>query len=78
MVKVQCITDYYDTKLGKDVSPKDDAFIVTSERAEQLVNANVCKIVEVIPEEPKEEKVEIPEEETPVEEVKPKKRIRKK
>lgn len=78
MVKVQCISDYFDTKLGKDVSPQDDAFIVTSERAEQLVNANVCRIVEVIPEEPKEEKVEAPVEETPVEEVKPKKRTRKK
>ena len=67
MVKVQCITDYYDKQLSKDVTPKDEPFVVSSERAEQLVNANVCKIVEVIPEEIKE----------PVEETKPKKRTKK-
>ena len=52
-VKVKCIKNYLDIKLAKDVT-KDDEFIVNSVRAEELVNAGVCEIIEKI-EEPKVE-----------------------
>ena len=52
MVKVKCIMDYFDKQLEKDVTILDDAFLVSPERAEQLVAAKVCKIIEVIPDEP--------------------------
>ena len=69
MVKVQCILNYFDKQLGKNITTKDDAFEVSSERAKQLVDAKVCKVIEVIQDEPKEELVE---------EVKVKKTTRKK
>lgn len=69
MVKVQCILNYFDKQLGKNITTKDEAFEVSSERAKQLVDAKVCKVIEVIQDEPKEELVE---------EVKVKKTTRKK
>lgn len=53
MVKVQCIRDYNDLQLNKLVTTKDDPFIVTKERAEVLVEKELVKVVEVIPEEEK-------------------------
>lgn len=52
-VKVKCTRNYLDIQLAKEVT-KDDEFIVNSVRAEELVNAGVCEIIEKI-EEPKVE-----------------------
>lgn len=67
-VKVQCIKNYYDMELKKTFTPEDKPFTVNSVRAEELVKAGVCELVEKL-EEPKEE---------PVEEVKTKKTTRSK
>lgn len=55
MVKVQCILNYFDKQLGKDVTTKAEPFEVSSERAKELVDAKVCEVVEVIQEKPKKE-----------------------
>lgn len=57
-VKVQCIKNYVDMQLKRDVTINDAPFIVNSVRAEELVAAGVCKIVERL-EEPKQEVKEI-------------------
>lgn len=57
-VKVKCIQNYNDTQKGKLVTTNDEPFVVSDERAKQLVDANVCEVIEVIEEEPKEEVVE--------------------
>ena len=51
--KVLCIRDYVDMELNKTVK-KDEEFIVNSVRAEELVHAGVCKVIEEIDETPKE------------------------
>lgn len=56
-VKVKCIKNYTDMQLNKSVTTNDDPFVVNSVRAEELVGAGVCEIVERI-EEPKEEIIE--------------------
>ena len=53
-VKVKCIKDYIDIQLNKTVTIKEEPFIVNSVRAEELVSAGVCEIVERL-EEPKNE-----------------------
>lgn len=63
-VKVKCIKNYVDMQLNKTVTTNDDPFIVNSVRAEELVDAGVCEIVEKL-EEPKvvDAEVEFHEEE---------------
>lgn len=58
-VKVQCIKNYYDMEQKKTFTPDDKPFTVNAVRAEELVNAGVCEIVEKL-DEPKEELVEKP------------------
>lgn len=45
-VKVKCIKKYHDTQKGELVTPNDEPFIVELARAEELVEAGVCEIVE--------------------------------
>lgn len=45
-VKVKCIKNYHDTQKGKLVTPNDEPFVVELARAEELVEAGVCEIVE--------------------------------
>ena len=45
-VRVQCIKNYSDMQLGKDITIEDDPFIVNKVRADELVAARVCRIVE--------------------------------
>ena len=54
-VKVKCIKNYVDMQLNKSVTTKDDPFIVNQVRADELVAAGVCEIVERL-EEAKPEK----------------------
>ena len=72
-VKVKCIHDYTDMQLNKFITTKDDPFVVELARAEELVNAGACEIIERL-EEPKKEAVksEI------TKETKPKKTTKKK
>ena len=58
-VKVQCIKNYYDMEQKKTFTPDDKPFTVNAVRAEELVNAGVCELVEKL-DEPKEELVEKP------------------
>lgn len=44
--RVRCIKAYNDIQLGKKITPNDDPFIVDRLRADQLVAAGVCKVVE--------------------------------
>ena len=44
--KVKCTKNYFDTKLDKLVTPNDEPFVVELARAEELVEAGVCEIVE--------------------------------
>ena len=60
-VKVKCIKDYTDMQLNRVITTNDEEFIVNSVRAEELVAAGVCEIVERL-EEPKKE---TPKEEKP-------------
>ena len=56
MVKVQCIVNYNDLQLNKLVTTEDEPFFVTKERADYLANERgLVKIIEVIPDEVKEE-----------------------
>lgn len=75
-VKVQCIKNYYDTQLKETITPESKPFMVNSVRAEELVKAGVCELVEKL-EEPKEELKEETVQE-PVKEVKEKKTTRRK
>lgn len=69
-VRVRCIREYHDMQQkdekGKDkfITPNDDPFIVSKVRAEELVNAGVCEVIETF-DEPKaeEKKVEVKSEE---------------
>ena len=72
-VKVKAITNYFDMQLNESIAENTE-FITNLVRAEELVNAKVCKIIEKI-EEPKEE---TPEEVTEQVEEKPKKTKRTK
>lgn len=57
-VKVKCIMEYEDLHsfpTRKIIKVGDEPFWVDGKRAEQLVNAKVCEVIEVIPDEPKEE-----------------------
>ena len=45
-VKVKCIKNYHDTQKGELVTPNDEPFVVELARAEELVEAGVCEIVE--------------------------------
>lgn len=45
MVKVQCVKDYFDIKLNKMITTNDDPFEVNKIRAEELIQANVSKII---------------------------------
>lgn len=67
MVKVQCILDYNDLQLKRLVKAGEE-LAVTKDRAEVLVNKELVKVVEVIPEPEKEPEVE--EASEPVEEKK--------
>lgn len=67
MVKVQCILDYNDLQLKRLVKVGEE-LEVTKDRAEVLVNKELVKVVEVIPEPEKEPEVE--EASEPVEEKK--------
>lgn len=55
-VKVQCIKDYYDVQQKDEngnmklITPKHEPFVVNSVRADELVAAGVCEIVEKIEE----------------------------
>ena len=49
-VKVKCIRNYLDMQLNKNVTTDDEPFVVDYARAEELVNAKVCEIVEKIEE----------------------------
>lgn len=62
-VKVKAITNYFDMQLKTSIEENTE-FITNLVRAEELVEAKVCKIIE---------KIEEPQEETPEEETKPKK-----
>ena len=75
-VKVQCIKNYFDTQLKETITPENKPFMVNSVRAEELVKAGVCELVEKL-EEPKEELKEETVQE-PVKEVKEKKTTRRK
>lgn len=83
-VKVRCIREYHDMQQkdekGKDkfITPNDDPFIVSKVRADELVNAGVCEVVETF-DEPKaeEKKVEPKVEEKKSVEKKPKARKKK-
>lgn len=55
--KVKCIQNYNDKQLDKMVTTNDDPFVVDLARAEELVKAGVCEIVEKL-EEHKEKPVE--------------------
>lgn len=46
IVKVQCISDYTDLQLNKDIVVTDEPFEVTRYRANELVQAGVCRIVQ--------------------------------
>lgn len=61
MVKVKCIVTYNDVELNKLITPNDEPFIVTKERAEYLANERgLVEIIEVIPDPTKEVKAEKP------------------
>lgn len=45
IVKVQCITPYYDVQLFRNMNPEDEPFEVNKIRAETLAEAGVCKEV---------------------------------
>lgn len=46
-VKIQCIRNYYDLELNKNITIDDKPFIVTRERADYLIEVrNLCKEVE--------------------------------
>lgn len=59
MVKVQCIVTYNDLQLKRLVKIGEE-LEVTKERAEVLVDKELVKVVEVIPEPVKEVKAEKP------------------
>ena len=58
--KVKCIKNYYDMKFNKNITTLNDPFIVDLIRAEELVAAGVCEIVERL-EEPKVEDAAVKE-----------------
>lgn len=69
MVKVECILEYNDLQLKRLVKVGEE-LEVTKDRAEVLVEKELVKVVEVIPEPEKDPEVEEasePVEETPVE-----------
>jgi len=45
MVKVKPIKTYYDTELKKELSPDNETFEVSEERAKLLVRMKVCEEV---------------------------------
>ena len=53
-VKVKCVQNYYDLQLSQNVTVQDEPFIVNLVRANELVDAKVCEIVEEVVEEPTE------------------------
>lgn len=53
-VKVKCIKNYFDMQLNKAIETKNEPFVVDLVRAEELVDAGVCEIIERL-EEPKVE-----------------------
>ena len=53
-VKVKCIKNYFDMQLSENITTQNDPFVVDLVRAEELVAAGVCEIVERL-EEPKVE-----------------------
>lgn len=58
-VKVKCIMEYEDLHsfpTRKIIKVGDEPFWVDGKRAEQLVNAKVCEVIEVIPDKPKKKK----------------------
>lgn len=59
--KVRCIKNYHDIQLNKIITTNDDPFIVNKVRAEELVNAGVCEVIETF-DEPKAEEKKIVEE----------------
>ncbi len=77
-VKVRCIKNYQDMQLNKVIKVEDEPFIVNQVRADELVNAGVCEVVETF-DEPKaeEKKVEPKVEEKKSVEKKPKARKKK-
>lgn len=54
-VKVKCIVEYNDTQKNRNVKPNEE-FIVDKARADQLVNAKVCEVIETIKEEKENKK----------------------
>ena len=50
-VKVKCIKNYVDMQLNKNVTTDDEPFVVSQVRAEELVAAGVCEIIEKVEEE---------------------------
>lgn len=58
MIKVKCITPYFDKILNKSITTDDEPFEVSEERAKKLIEAKVCEIVETKKEKPVEENQE--------------------
>lgn len=76
MVKVECILDYNDLQLKRLVKAGEE-LEVTKDRAEVLVEKELVKVVEVIPEEVKKNELGNPVGTREIEE-KPKKTTKKK
>ena len=45
MVKVECIKDYFDLELNKSITKKDEPYIVSKARSEELIENEVAKLL---------------------------------